>query len=446
MKNFLDKHGLRILDSIAEGLYIVDNEFKIQFVNKAALNITCKKEEEVIGKLCRSLCKSDRCEIGCPITEVLRTNENILDMETSLQKSDGQLIPIKLNASLLKDTNNKPIGGIITFKENKNIAIEEYLNQTDSFYGMIGKSKSMKSIFQLIKEIANTYATVLISGETGVGKELIANAIQRTSQREKGPFVKVNCASLPNSLLGSELFGHVKGAYTDAKSDRIGRFEYANGGTIFLDEITEIPIEMQAQLLRVLQEGTFERIGNSEQIKTDVRVIAATNVDIEKAIKEGKFRQDLYYRLNVIPIEVPSLKERKDDIIILVEYFLKKYCNKYNKDIKRVDDRSMELLMSYNWPGNVRELENTIEYAVIRSKRNEYLCYCSLPPHIRSVDNKKNMNIKEIELDEKTETLITLLRQNNWNKSKVAEILGIDRSTVHRQIKKLNDPLLYRCK
>lgn len=434
--NFLDQYSIRILDSMPEGVYVVDKEFKIVFVNKSASDITGTKPSEVIGRVCRTFCKSERCQIGCPITEVIRTGKNIIDLESSLQDSEGNIIPIKLNAAILKDEKDEPIGGIISFRKNSIVNFDQYLKSQDHFYGIVGRSKAMRELYKAIQEISRSDANVIITGETGVGKEMVANAIKETSLRREKIFVKVNCAALPDTLLASELFGHVKGAFTDAVKDRVGRFEYANGGTIFLDEITEIPINMQTRLLRVIQEGTFERLGESVERKVNVRIIAATNKAIPEEIKANRFREDLFYRLNVIPLQIPPLRERKEDIVFLVNYFLRKYADKYGKKIETTDTETMEVLFNHNWPGNVRELENVIEYAFVRSKREDYLCICCLPPSIR--DSKKCdkvLNIKEIEEDEKTETLLVLLRQNNWNKTKVAKILGIDRSTVHRMLK-----------
>lgn len=436
MNYSLDNFIYKILESLPEGIYIIDKEFKIIYVNKTASKITGIPAEEVIGKVCRSFCKSERCEIGCPITEILRTGNNIVNLESSLQNADGKIIPIKLNASILSDENEEPIGAIISFRKDFKINFDEYLQSTPHFFGIIGKSKPMREIIKSIEEISNSDANVLITGETGVGKEMVANAIKETSRRRDKIFVKVNCSALPDSLLESELFGHVKGAFTDARNDRIGRFEYADGGTIFLDEITEIPVSMQTKLLRIIQEGTFERLGENITRKVNVRVISSTNKNIKDEILAHQFREDLYFRLNVIPLHIPPLRERKEDIVYLIDYFIKKFSAKYGKKIETADSATMELLFNYDWPGNVRELENVIEYAFIRSKREDYLCACCLPPIIR--DNRKCGKIltpKEIEIDEKTETLLTLLRQNNWNKTKVAKILGINRSTIHRILK-----------
>jgi len=440
MNSFIDEHSIKILDSLPEGVYVIDKEFKIRFVNKEGYRITKKKSEDVLGKVCTALCKSERCKIGCPITEILHTDKNVVDLESSIEDSHGNLVPILLNASLLKDTFENPIGGIISFKKNNKFGSKNYYKNSEHFFGIIGKSKSMLDIYCLINEISDSFVSVIITGETGVGKELVANAIQGTSNRSNKPFVKVNCAVLPDNLLASELFGHTRGAFTGASQDRIGRFEFANGGTIFLDEIAEIPIEMQAQLLRVLQDGTFERLGETKTRYTDIRIIAATNRNIEKEIRKGNFREDLYYRLNVVPIHVSSLRERKEDIPSLVNFFINKYAQKYKKDIDHADADSMDLFLNYEWPGNVRELENCIEYSFARSKRNDYLCSCSLPPHIRGEKKCEDKKMfQEIETDEKTETLLSLLRQNNWCKSKVANILGVNRSTIHRRLKKINN-------
>lgn len=432
-KSLLDKCSLKILDSLPEAVYIVDKEFKIVFVNRSAAEITGVTPSDVIGRVCRSFCKSERCQIGCPITEVLRTGKNILDLESSIQNTLGKLVPIKLNAALLRDERDEAIGGIISFKVNSKINFKEYLSSRDNFYGIVGKSKLMKELFMSIDEISRSEANVLISGETGVGKEMVANAIKETSIRREKKYVKVNCGALPDTLLASELFGHVKGAFTDAHKDRIGRFEFANEGTIFLDEITEIPINMQTRLLRIIQEGTFERLGESFERKVDVRIIAATNKNITEEIKSNRFREDLYYRLNVIPIHIPPLRERKEDIVFLTEYFIKKYSNKYNKRIESADSESLEIFFNHDWPGNVRELENVIEYALVRSKREDYLCVCCLPPSMRSKNKCERSSTGSVKVeDEKVETIIALLRQNNWNKTKVAKILGINRSTIHR--------------
>ncbi len=428
------KRNEEILDFLAEGIFTVDKNFIVNYFNKAAERITGFTPDEVKGRKCKQIFQSDLCMDKCPIAEALSMGKNLFDLKSKIRKKDGTLVNVKLNVGILRDENQNPIGGVITFRDLCYLVNNECEN-FDHFYGIVGNSRVMTNIFNLIQEIAYTDTSVLITGETGTGKEMIANAIQATSRRKNEKYIKVNCAVLPPSLLASELFGHSKGAFTDAIKDRIGRFELADGGTIFLDEIAEMPIQMQAQLLRVIQEGTFERLGESITRKVDVRIIAATNVDIKEAINAGRFREDLYYRLNVIPIEVPPLRERKEDIPFLINHFLKKYNLIYKKEIKKIEKDALEVLMAYQWPGNIRELENVIEYAVIRTKSEESLTLCSLPEFIfegmTTCIKKQNQNISPARL-------LQLLEENRWNKSKVARLLGINRTTLWRWMKESN--------
>ncbi len=325
--------------------------------------------------------------------------------------------------------------------QKENEYLREKLYQKYNFNNIIGKNRKMLELFELIKDIAKTNSTVLITGESGTGKELIANAIHFNSDRIKKPFVKVNCAVLAENLLESELFGHVKGAFTGAIRDKLGRFELANGGTIFLDEIGDISPNMQLKLLRVLQEGEFERVGGTETIKVDVRIIAATNRNLEEMMRKGEFRQDLYYRLNVIPLEVPPLRERKDDIPLLVTHFIEKFSKQFNKEIEAIDEDAMKSLQNYTWPGNIRELENLIERAVVLNKTGR-LTVKDFPDYVvhQEIGN-------EIELDEDStltdmvdnfekQLILKALRENNFNKLRTAEKLGIHRSTFMSKLKK----------
>lgn len=423
-----------VLDSLAEGVFTVDKDFRINLFNSSAEQITGLKREEVIGKFCRNVFKSDLCSSNCPIARVIRKGRNIFDVDTRIQNYNGKILSIKLNASVLKDSGNNPSGGIITFREVSSSRSSKDIS-CPHFFGIVGVSSAMKEIFSLIAEIANTDATVFIYGETGTGKEVVANAIHTTSKRKIQKFVKVNCAVLPDQLLASELFGHAKGAFTDAIKERIGRFEYADSGSIFLDEVAEIPNNMQLQLLRVLQEGTFERLGESLTRKVNVRIIAATNVKLEDAIHKGTFRKDLFYRLNVVPIEIPPLRERKEDIPFLADHFLKKFSEYYNKELTGFDEQTCEAFYNYNWPGNVRELENAIEFAVIRTKDESIISVCDLPTNLKQViDCPKQKNSKS-ELSDSD--LLKLLESHHWNRTEVAKVLGINRSTLWRKLKAL---------
>jgi len=321
----------------------------------------------------------------------------------------------------------------------QNKELKKKLDDKYSFSGIIGNTPEIQLIFKTIKEIAPTAATVLIYGETGTGKELIANAIHYNSDRKDKPFITLHCASLSEGVLESELFGHEKGAFTGATSQRRGRFELANGGSLFLDEVGEMSSHVQIKLLRVLETGKFERVGGEKTLESDVRIIAATNRDLEKEIKEGRFREDLYYRLNVINLKLPSLRERKEDIGLLIDNFLIKYSKKNKKNIKGITPESAKLLNNYDWPGNVRELENAIERAVVMAK-NEYVEPGNLPLNI-NINTKKSRKetlripseatMKEIE----KKVILETLQTTNGSKSKAAEILGISTRKIEYKIK-----------
>jgi PAS domain S-box-containing protein len=423
--------NLDILNSLTESLFTVDKEFRILFMNSAAEKLTGFNLDDVKGKICKRVFECDLCVKDCAIIKALESNTPIHDLRSIINTKSGKKISIKLNATVLHDNNHEPVGGVVSFRKYD---FNNDIESIESFYGIVGSSKIMTDLFSLVNEISLSNAAVLIEGETGTGKELFANSIQATSVRKDKCFLKVNCSAIPHNLLASELFGHAKGSFTDADKDRIGRFEIADKGTIFLDEIAEMPPSMQTQLLRVLQEGTFERVGESVTRKVDVRVIAATNMNIKDAIKQGKFREDLYYRLNVIPLRVPPLRERLDDIPLLVSHFIQKFNPQYNKKIYEIDEDALDILMQYNFPGNIRELENIIEYAFIRTKKDSSICRCSLPCYIKEQpDCDKKILGKERQIN--ADDLLLLLRENKWNKTKVAELLNVNRTTLWRHLK-----------
>lgn len=427
-----------ILDSLGEGVFTVDKSFRINFFNKAAEKITGHKKEEVIGQFCKNVFKSKVCFTDCPIALVLNSKKNIYDFESKIRSANEKFIPIKLNAAVLHNEDEIPVGGVISFREVSDLErINQDLTKDSQFHGIIGKSKPMREIFELIEEIADSDAPVFIHGESGTGKEMVANAVQKTSNRKNEVFIKINCSVFPAHLLASELFGHVKGAFTDAVKDRPGRFEIADGGTIFLDEVAEMPLQMQLQLLRVLQEGTFERVGESITRRVDVRVIAATNINIEEALKSGKFREDLYYRLNVIPIEVPPLKDRLVDLVPLIKHFLTKFSLLYKKEIHDIDDEALELITNFEWRGNVRELENVLEYSFVRTNNSNIISASKLPPMIKNNGNRKKYFNKYMEDDDSFEKhqLLDILERNHWSKTKTAKELNIGRTTLWRRMK-----------
>jgi formate hydrogenlyase transcriptional activator len=320
----------------------------------------------------------------------------------------------------------------------QNQYLQEEIKYNNNFEEIISKSKNFLRVLSQIEQVASTDATVLITGESGTGKELIARAVHNISNRSKRPLVKVNCATLPANLIESELFGHERGAFTGAMEKKIGRFELADGGTIFLDEIGELPMELQSKLLRVLQEGEFERLGNPKTIKVNVRVIAATNRNLETAIEKKEFREDLYYRLNVFPVVTPPLRDRKDDIPLLVTHFIRKYENKMGKKITSVAQDVMEALTAYNWPGNIRELENLIERALILTNGN-MLEYGDWVPVEKAAANKKSSAAVKLE-DVEKDHIVSILKQVNWKvsgDSGAAKMLGLNATTLEARMKKL---------
>jgi DNA-binding NtrC family response regulator len=323
---------------------------------------------------------------------------------------------------------------IIQYQEQarENIYLKEQYKERTRFESMIGQSKPMQEIFDLICAVATTDSTILITGETGTGKGLAAKAIHTNSARREGPFVTVNCGAIPEHLMESELFGYQKGAFTDAKKTKKGRLELAHGGTLFLDEIGEISTRMQIDLLRVLEDRVFYRVGGTQPIEADFRALAATNRNLETAIKEGAFREDLFYRLNVISFEMPSLNQRKEDIPLLAEHFLYRFAQETNKTMNKISREAMDEMMLYDWPGNIRELENAIERAVVVGREREILpgdlpIFChELPPPIRanSLAEVEKAHIKQV------------LIENQWNIARSAKILEIDRSTLYSKIKR----------
>ncbi|MEI0794948.1 sigma-54 dependent transcriptional regulator [Brachyspira pilosicoli] len=327
--------------------------------------------------------------------------------------------------------------------ENKNIkktneTLEKRVDYHESFYGMIGHSSKMLKVYEAIKQVARTKATVLIEGESGTGKELVANAIHQISDRAKQPYITVNCAALSEGVLESELFGHEKGSFTGAIDKKIGRFEAANKGTIFLDEIGEINQVVQVKLLRVLEERVIERVGSNTPISVDIRVIAATNKKLSEEIKEGRFREDLYYRLNVIKIEMPPLRERREDIPLLIDNFIKEFSQVHNIEITNVDKKVYKLLSSLQWEGNVRELRNTVETMVVMSKDGK-IDESNIPNWVLSSSGDDFVIDKEMTLEELEQKYINhLLSKNNFNKAQVAKILGIERATLYRKLKDYN--------
>jgi len=427
-----------ILDQIADGVFVIDKDWRIEFFNAAAEKITGFSAKEAIGKKCRDILRSNVCDYNCVVRHVLDTGKPVINYENEIVRKDNRSIPISESASLLRDEEANVIGAIITFRDLSQIKqLTEELQTRYQFDNIIGKSYLMQEIYDLIEIVADSDATVLIQGESGTGKELIAEAIHYNSKRADKPLVKINCSALPESLLESELFGHVKGAFTDAINDRVGRFEMADGGSLFLDEIGEISQKTQVKLLRVLERQEFERVGETKSIKVDVRLISATNLNLREEVQKGNFRDDLFYRLNVVMINVPPLRDRREDIPLLIEHFIQQFNYETGKNVKGVSSKSMDLLIDYSWPGNVRELENAIEHAFVHCQGG-----LIVPEHLPDEIRKRNpiLDITQISDDPlataEKEVILNILDRTGWHIGKTAEKLKLSRTTLWRRMKK----------
>lgn len=449
----LEKESLMkaILDTINDGVVTIDFNMRITSFNLAAERITGFSAKEAIGKPCMDIfCAGvniDRakCIADCTMKMAVAEGKPITRKKKIVNKT-GDLLTISSTATILYDLNGHPIGGMSTFVDITSFERlkEECQGRQYILGNIVGRSAKMMEIYEIIDSISESRANVLILGETGTGKGLIANAVHFSSIYRKGPFVHVNCASLPENLLESELFGHVRGAFTGAISDHQGRLELAQGGTLFLDEISELSPAMQAKLLKVVEEKRFERVGGSKTIDVDVRVISASNKDLEKAIKNGTFREDLYFRLNVIPILVPPMRDRVEDIPFLTEHFIEKLNTKTKKEVKGITSEVLDLFSKYSWPGNVRELENTLEYAFIQCKEN-YIDIHHLPPVCRSLYEKMangppaNSTSSSDENSSKPldlNRLLKTLEECRWNKIEASKRLNMSRTTLWRIMKK----------
>ncbi|HPQ61115.1 MAG TPA: sigma 54-interacting transcriptional regulator, partial [Syntrophales bacterium] len=350
-----------ILDSITDGVFTVDHDWRITSFNRAAEEITGVTRKEAIGQFCKDVLKAEICEKNCALRETMTTGIPAMNRTVYIVNNRGERIPVSISTALLKDGKGRVMGAVETFRDLSAIEhLRKEIEKRYSFEDILSRNYRMREIFRILPDIAESSSTVLIEGESGTGKELIARAIHNLSQRRSRPFITVHCGALPDTLLESELFGYKAGAFTDAKKDKPGRFMLAHGGSIFLDEIGDISPALQVRLLRVLQDKTFEPLGSVETVKADARVITATNRNMDALVREGKFREDLYYRINVIRLEAPPLRERKEDIPLLIDHFIRTFNAVQNKEISGMTDDAMACLMSYDFPGNIRELKNIV--------------------------------------------------------------------------------------
>lgn len=427
-----------ILSSVADGVFTVDKEFRVTSFNRAAEEITKFSKEEAIGQYCCEIFRANVCFENCALQETLQTGENIISREINILNAENEEIPVSISTAVLRDKEGTFLGGVETFRDLSVIKkLTREVSQKYSFQDIISKHPAILRLFDILPDIAQSNASVLIQGESGTGKELVARAIHNLSFRKDKRLVVVNCGALPDTLLESELFGYVRGAFTDAKQDKPGRFQLADQGTLFLDEIGDISPAMQVKLLRVLQEGTFEPLGSTKTHHVDVRIITATSQNLQTLIENGQFRQDLYYRINVMTIDLPPLRERKEDIPLLIDHYMHQLNHTMGKQIQSVSSDAMKHLLNYDYPGNVRELQNIIEHAFVLCKTNEFTSdalpsYLSTSPIVSSDHRIQPNRLQDLEI----QTILDTLKQYKWNKTKAATALGIDRTTLWRKLKK----------
>ena len=437
-----------VIDTMMDGLMVVDPEGVIISINKAMEIITGYSKDELVGQSCSILdcdaCFGTRAE-GHDKYCALFKEGHVTRRKCIVRKKNGKPLYVNKNAAVLRDSDGRVIGGVETLtdltevvsKERVICRLRRELSGEDGFHGILGKSSAMRQVFDLISSAAQSEAPVIIYGDSGTGKELVASAIHKLGPRRKAPFIKVNCAALSESLLESELFGHVKGAFTGADRTRVGRFEAANGGDIFLDEIGDLPLSTQVKLLRVLQEKEIEKVGDHRPLSIDVRILAATNKDLNRLMEEGRFREDLYYRIGVIPIYLPPMRERREDIPLLIETFINRIRLKTDKPITGMSKEALDLLFHYDWPGNVRELINVIEYSFVLCHEGEIMPN-HLPARVTGKEPRvtpKGRATKRQSDDEERKRILQALESSGGNQSEAAKILGISRVTLWKRLK-----------
>lgn len=430
-----------ILDSIADGVFTVDADLKVTSFNRSAETITGIKKEEAIGRRCWEVFRASICEKRCSLKHTMSTGRPVVNQAIYIVNLQGDQIPVSISTALLKDESGKVIGGVETFRDLSVVAeLRKELTRRHSFQDIISKNKEMQRLFGVLEQVSESDATILLEGESGTGKELFAKAIHALSPRKTGPLITINCGSLPDTLLESELFGYEKGAHSTAFKDKPGRLAAADGGTLFLDEIGDVSPALQVRLLRVLQDKTYEPLGSTKSLKTNVRIVAATNKSLDELVEAGKFRQDLYYRINVVKLVLPPLQERKEDIPLIVEHFIRRFARLSGKEIQGLTPEVMPVLMAHDFPGNIRELENIIEYATVVCK-NGLIGIEHLPDYLKKAkeagakhpSDEKKTSLKDVERS----YLYEALSRNQWNRSATAAEMGVHPTTLWRKMKRL---------
>jgi len=435
-KNKLDA----IFNSNIEGTFTIDNDWNVTSFNSSAEKVTGYKKSEAIGKKCWEIFNSPICRNGCHMEQTLQKGKVMIGNELEILHKSGKKVPIKVNSNILINNKNEKIGAVETFLDMSEIKnLSAHLSEFFKYENIVGRNKEIQQIFSVLESVSQTDSSVLITGESGTGKELAARAIHLNSSRKTGPFIAVNCSAFVESLIESELFGHEKGAFTGAIKTKIGKFELAQNGTLFLDEIGDLTTTVQTKLLRVLETREFERVGGNKIIKLNARIIAATNKNLSEEIASARFREDLYYRINVINIHLPPLRERMDDFPLIVNHFIEIFNKKFNKNIKQFSSEAFDILLDYNWQGNIRELENVIEHCFVLCNGDVIQVEC-LPKKLRELKKSSispvNSDSSKGFKDAEKEFIISILERNAYNRTQTAKELNINTSTLWRKMKK----------
>lgn len=424
-----------ILESITDGVFTVDTNWRITSFNRAAEQITGVKRTEAIGQRCCDVFRASICETSCALRHTLETGTPVVNKTVYIVDAQGRRIPISISTAILRNDSGEIIGSVETFRDLTLVEeLRKELHASYSFSDIIGRSQAMRKLFDILPEIAVSDSSVLIEGKSGTGKELFARAIHSLSKRKDQRFVAINCGALPDSLLESELFGYKAGAFTDARRDKPGRFALAEGGTLFLDEIADVSPAMQSRLLRVLQDHTYEPLGGIEPLKANVRIVAATHADLRERVKEGKFREDLFYRINVVRISLPCLCERREDIPLLIEHFVDHFNRLKEKQIAGLSESAMAILLQHDYPGNVRELENIIEHAFVLC-RSGLIQPEHLPSNLRGTDFGNGQSRAALATLREMERMMLrdALHRHQGNRTAAARALGIHPTTLLRK-------------
>lgn len=427
-----------ILDSVADGVFTINVDGQITSFNRAAEDITGFKQEEAVGKYCFDVFRANICQTRCSLRESMKTGKEIVNRPVNILTKEGRELPISISTAVLRNQSGEIIGGVETFRDLSPIeTLRKELSREVCFQDIISRNHRMRGFFAILPDIAESESTVLIQGPSGCGKELFARAIHNLSHRKDHPFIAVNCGALPDSLLESELFGYVRGAFTDARKDKPGRFTLAHRGTIFLDEIGEMSPALQTKLLRVIEDKKLEPLGATGPTSVDVRLVAATNRDLSGLVESGDFREDLFYRINVVKIELPPLRERREDIPLLVDHFIKKFNLKRGRCVEGVSEEVMDILMRHDFPGNVRELENIIEHTFILRKEG-FISPNDLPSDLikRTDIGPRGSEKGSLLRNSEAEIIRRALHRHDGSRIQAARELGIDRTTLWRKIKR----------